>query len=136
AFGYPGRIDAYERVWLTFAGIGGADEVRLNKHLLGHIVTASEFEVTPLLAKQCGIVGSQPRRRGRESPHCGHASTLLRRQGRQALTTRGMREPEMRQIAAWIDEVLANPEDTAGQSRVRQQVRQLCQQFPAPANAR
>ncbi|MGH7224400.1 MAG: serine hydroxymethyltransferase, partial [Gemmataceae bacterium] len=55
--------------------------------------------------------------------------------GTPALTTRGMREPEMRQIAAWIGEVLTNPEDTAGKTRVRQQVQELCQQFPAPANA-
>jgi hypothetical protein len=49
SFGYPGRIDAYERVWLTFAWTGGEAEVRLNNHLLGHISAASEFEVTPLL---------------------------------------------------------------------------------------
>ena len=49
SFGYPGRIDAYERVWLTFAEIGGQAEARLNNHLLGHIATASEFEVTSLL---------------------------------------------------------------------------------------
>ncbi|MGH7171568.1 MAG: hypothetical protein ACRELG_14930 [Gemmataceae bacterium] len=56
AFGYPGRIDAYERVWLTFAAIGGVAEVRLNNHLLGHIATASEFEVTPLLRTRNELV--------------------------------------------------------------------------------
>ncbi len=49
SFGYPGRIDAHERVWLTFAGIGGEAEVRLNDHFLGHISAPSEFEVTALL---------------------------------------------------------------------------------------
>jgi glycine hydroxymethyltransferase len=44
-----------------------------------------------------------------------------------------MREPEIRQIGAWIGEVLANPDDTAVQTRVRGQVQELCQQFPAPA---
>src|SRR6266849_10307562 len=34
-FGYPGRIDAHERVWLTFAGIGGTAEVWLNGQHLG-----------------------------------------------------------------------------------------------------
>ena len=55
--------------------------------------------------------------------------------GTPALTTRGMREPEMRQIAAWIGDVLANPDDNAVQTRIRTQVQELCQQFPAPTNA-
>jgi glycine hydroxymethyltransferase len=55
--------------------------------------------------------------------------------GTPALTTRGMREPEMRSIAGWIGEVLAHADDAAVQTRVRGQVRELCQQFPAPANA-
>ena len=55
--------------------------------------------------------------------------------GTPALTTRGMREPEMRQIAAWIGEVLSSPDDTAVQARVKGQVQEMCRQFPAPANA-
>jgi glycine hydroxymethyltransferase len=44
-----------------------------------------------------------------------------------------MREPEMRRIAGWIGEVLAAAEDKAVHDRVRGQVRELCQQYPAPA---
>ncbi len=55
--------------------------------------------------------------------------------GTPALTTRGMREPEMRQIAAWMAEVLAAPEDAAVQKRVRGAVEEMCRNFPAPANA-
>jgi glycine hydroxymethyltransferase len=54
--------------------------------------------------------------------------------GTPALTTRGMCEPEMRAIAAWISEVLAAPEDQTVQRRVRGQVRELGKQFPAPTN--
>ena len=50
--------------------------------------------------------------------------------GTPALTTRGMREPEMRQIAAWIDVALSQK---ARPDQVRGQVRDLCRQFPAPA---
>jgi glycine hydroxymethyltransferase len=56
------------------------------------------------------------------------------RVGTPALTTRGMREAEMRQIAAWMGEVLAAATNTAVQERVRGKVRELCQHFPAPAN--
>lgn len=51
-FHYPGRIDAYERVWLTFAGIGGEAEVWLNNHSLGRIASACEFEITSLLRQR------------------------------------------------------------------------------------
>ena len=55
--------------------------------------------------------------------------------GTPALTTRGMREPEMRTIAGWIGQVLASPTDRAVQERIRGEVRELGKQFPAPANA-
>jgi hypothetical protein len=51
-FGYPGRIDAEERVWLTFAGVSGAAELRLNGQILGRHAEgaeAFEHEVTALL---------------------------------------------------------------------------------------
>ena len=55
--------------------------------------------------------------------------------GTPALTTRGMRETEMRHIAGWIGAVLAAPADQAALGRVRGEVRELCSQFPAPAAA-
>ncbi len=57
------------------------------------------------------------------------------RVGTPALTTRGMREAEMRQIAAWMGEVLVYPTDAAVLERVRGRVGEMCRQFPAPANA-
>jgi glycine hydroxymethyltransferase len=56
------------------------------------------------------------------------------RVGTPALTTRGMRETEMRRIAGWIGAVLAAPADQAVLERVRGEVREMCGQFPAPAN--
>jgi glycine hydroxymethyltransferase len=52
--------------------------------------------------------------------------------GTPALTSRGMKEGEMRTIAKWIAEVLTKPDDAAVQKRVRGEVLSLCQQFPAP----
>jgi glycine hydroxymethyltransferase len=46
-----------------------------------------------------------------------------------------MLEAEMRQIAGWMGEVLAAPTDAAVHERVRGKVREMCQQFPAPANS-
>jgi glycine hydroxymethyltransferase len=54
--------------------------------------------------------------------------------GTPALATRGMKEKEMRAIAGWIDEALGHAEDMVVLNRIRGAVRELCQQFPAPAN--
>jgi glycine hydroxymethyltransferase len=50
--------------------------------------------------------------------------------GTPALTTRGMREPEMDTVGDFIAEVLRAPEDAAVHERVRGQVRELCERFP------
>jgi glycine hydroxymethyltransferase len=55
--------------------------------------------------------------------------------GTPALTTRGMKEPEMKQIARWICDVLARPTDDDLISRVRGSVREMCEQFPVPGEA-
>src|SRR6202045_5319490 len=52
------------------------------------------------------------------------------RLGSPSITTRGMREPEMQQIGAWIAEILLHMGDTATEQRVRQQVAELAARFP------
>ncbi len=50
--------------------------------------------------------------------------------GTPALTTRGMREPEMRTIAQWIVDALDHRADPAQLRRIRSQVAVLAEQFP------
>src|ERR1700733_3513443 len=50
--------------------------------------------------------------------------------GTPALTTRGMKEAEMRQVGGWISEVLRHRTDAAVLSRVRQQVVEFAEAFP------
>jgi glycine hydroxymethyltransferase len=50
--------------------------------------------------------------------------------GTPALTTRGMKEAEMKQIGAWISEALHNRADGPVLSKIRKQVLQLAETFP------
>ena len=50
--------------------------------------------------------------------------------GTPALTTRGMKEPEMRVIAGWIAQVLEHRTDTAKLRQIRGQVIELAEEFP------
>jgi glycine hydroxymethyltransferase len=50
--------------------------------------------------------------------------------GTPAVTTRGMKEPEMRRIGQWIAEVLHNLQDESVAGRVRGEVESLTEQFP------
>jgi glycine hydroxymethyltransferase len=52
------------------------------------------------------------------------------RLGTPIVSTRGMREPEMVQIAELIDEVLKKPQDARVQSKVRRMAKALCKRFP------
>jgi len=57
--------------------------------------------------------------------------------GTPALTSRGMKEPEMHRIADWMVDVLATPGDEGCIGTVRAEVRELCAAFPLyPALAR
>jgi glycine hydroxymethyltransferase len=52
--------------------------------------------------------------------------------GTPAVTSRGMKEAEMRQIATWMDRVVSAPADAALHETIAGEVRELCAKFPAP----
>ena len=52
------------------------------------------------------------------------------RVGTPAVTTRGMKEAEMRKIGGWIAEVLADLENEALLARIRKEVNALTAEFP------
>ncbi|HLO68324.1 MAG TPA: serine hydroxymethyltransferase [Holophaga sp.] len=52
--------------------------------------------------------------------------------GSPAITSRGMKEPEMERIAGWIDMALRYRADEASSARIRQEVFELTDQFPIP----
>lgn len=52
------------------------------------------------------------------------------RLGTPAITARGMKEKEMKQIAAWMDKVMKNISDEAVKKSVKEDVKKLCSSFP------
>lgn len=54
------------------------------------------------------------------------------RLGTPAVTTRGMKEPEMERIADWMDRVVSNMEDTALHAKIKEEVKEICLNFPVP----
>jgi len=56
------------------------------------------------------------------------------RLGTPALTTRGMKEPEMEQISELIDRVISNADDVSIYPKVKAEVKELCEKFPLYAD--
>jgi len=54
------------------------------------------------------------------------------RLGTGAMTTRGLKEPEMKQIAHWIVEVVQKREEKDTIARIKKEVNEFCLKFPVP----
>jgi len=50
--------------------------------------------------------------------------------GTPAVTTRGMKEEQMKKIASWIDQVISNLGDEKTYQKVKEEVKELCNKFP------
>jgi len=56
--------------------------------------------------------------------------------GTPALTTRGMHEPEMKQVGRWIADALAQHSDRVALGKIKRQVMELAEEFPLYAERR
>jgi glycine hydroxymethyltransferase len=54
------------------------------------------------------------------------------RLGTPAITTRGMKEAEMKKLAAWINTVISNYQDKKVLAQVKNEVKEMCLTFPVP----
>lgn len=54
------------------------------------------------------------------------------RLGTPAVTTRGMKEPEMDHIADWLDRVISNIENEELHKQIKEEVKEMCLKFPVP----
>ena len=55
------------------------------------------------------------------------------RLGTPAVTTRGFGPGELKQVSAWIGEIVRDVQNEALQARIHEEVKQLCANFPVPA---
>ena len=52
--------------------------------------------------------------------------------GTPAITSRGMKEPEMKQVAAWMNHVVEHIEDEEALDKTAAEIAEFCQKFPPP----
>jgi glycine hydroxymethyltransferase len=52
------------------------------------------------------------------------------RLGTPAITTRGLKETQVKQMALWIAQVLKNPRDQQKHLKIKEEVKALCKIFP------
>ena len=105
---------------------GGTDT-----HLV--LISLTELETTGMKAEEAlgraGIVAN------RDAIPFDPSSSLVTsgiRLGTPAVTTRGMKEAEMRTIAGWVGEILGADDPAATAAGIKDQVLDLCAGFPIP----
>lgn len=55
------------------------------------------------------------------------------RLGTPAITTRGMKEEEIKKIAAWIDKAIKNKNGVEELNKIKEEVKEICLKFPIPS---
>jgi len=103
---------------------GGTDNHLMLVDLTDKNITGKEAEET--LGKAGIVVNKNTIPFEKRSPFV----TSGLRIGTPALTTRGMKEKEMKQIAKWIGEILKDIRDEKTIAKVKGKVKELCDKFP------
>jgi glycine hydroxymethyltransferase len=102
---------------------GGTDNHLILIDLAGKNISGKEAQI---LLESAGIVANKNTVPFDPRPPFDPSGIRL---GTPALTTRGMKEKEMRIIAGWIDEVISNPKSAV---RIKREIKKFCQKFPIP----
>jgi len=100
---------------------GGTDNHLVLVDLTNKNITGKE---TQILLEKAGIVTNKNTIPYDPRPPFNPSGLRL---GTPAITTRGMKEKEMKKIAFWINEVISNPKSVP---KIKKQVKKLCQKFP------
>jgi len=102
---------------------GGTDNHLILVDLTNKNITGKEAQI---LLEKAGIITNRNTIPSDPRPPFNPSGIRL---GTPAITTRGMKEKEMKKVAAWINEVISNPKSIP---KIRQEVKRLCQKFPIP----
>ena len=102
---------------------GGTDNHLVLVDLTNKNITGKEAQI---LLEKAGIITNKNTIPYDPRPPFNPSGIRL---GTPAVTTRGMKEKEMKKIAFWINKVIFKPSSA---SRIKKEVKKLCQKFPIP----
>ena len=121
------RVMAQELISRGFPVVsGGTDNHMFLVDLTGHNITGRDAQEAMGLAGLTvnkNVIPFDPR-------NPAEAGGI--RIGTPAVTTRGMKEPEMQTLAVWITDILTASDPAKTARALRQNVKDLCAQFPIP----
>lgn len=102
---------------------GGTDNHLILIDLTNKNITSKEAQI---LLEKAGLVTNKNTIPYDQRPPFNPSGIRL---GTPAVTTRGMKEKEMKKIAFWINEVISNPKSVP---KIKNEVKNLCKKFPLP----